>query len=113
MDPDRVGTSLQVSKAQLVYQINLVEYSLSQIATIRAPWPGTVQKIRWLGQRDNDLIAELTLGVTGEIRSGGDTLPPGDPELHSDPDRISLPEQPETQEPQYPTRLSLAYEAAR
>jgi len=94
------------TKAQLLYQLNLVEYALSQVTTIRAPWAGNVQRIRWLEQRGNELIVELTLGITSNLRIG-DPLPPGDPILRPGSDGTGIPEQPEAEEPQYPPLFGL------
>lgn len=101
----RAQQILDSQRARLIYQLNLVEYSLSRTTEIRSPWPGTVQRIRWLEQRGNDLVGELTLAISGEVRTG-DPVSGDDASLPRNPNDVSLPEEPEAEELEPPALFS-------
>ncbi len=56
-------TEREYSKAQIAAQIQEVDNAISQLGTVKAPYEGTIKKVKWTGQSDNVLTAELTLAV--------------------------------------------------
>lgn len=54
-------TSLE--QAQITTQLNSIESELSQLGVVRSPYAGAIKKIKWLGQSDSELVAELTIAV--------------------------------------------------
>lgn len=49
--------------AQLQAQLQTLETQLSQLSAIRSPYRGTIQRIKFEGQRDQSLAVELTLRI--------------------------------------------------
>lgn len=56
--------------ADLEARLSQVEISLSQLSAVRSPYSGRIQKIKFVGQSDQNLSVELTLLVS----SGGSSL---------------------------------------
>jgi hypothetical protein len=54
-------TSLQ--QAQILTQLSTVEAELGSLGVVRSPCDGTVKKIKWVSQNDQQLMVELTLAV--------------------------------------------------
>lgn len=57
-------TSLE--QAQLLAQLNSVESGLERFGIVKSPYTGSIKKIKWVGQTDSELVAELTIAVTNE-----------------------------------------------
>lgn len=57
-------TSLE--QAQLLAQLNSVESELERFGVVKSPYTGSIKKIKWVGQNDSELVAELTIAVTNE-----------------------------------------------
>lgn len=55
----------QYQIAQVEAKLQEVDNAIAQLSTVKAPYPGVVKRIKWLGQRDNILDVELTLITTG------------------------------------------------
>lgn len=64
--------------ADLEARLSQVEVSLSQLSAVRSPYSGRIQKIKFIGQSDNNLTVELTLGINKPSSSS-----PGSPEAPS------------------------------
>lgn len=52
------------SQAQIQARLQEIDNALSQLGTVRAPYPGTIKKVKWTGQSDRTLSVELTLAVS-------------------------------------------------
>lgn len=83
----------QVAQTQL--RLDEVENQIASIAVVRAPYSGTVRRVKWLGQgSDGQLSAEVTVMVDARDRSGdGLTLPQQQRDLSGDADGFGYPEQ--------------------
>lgn len=57
-------TSLE--QAQLLAQLNSIESELERFGVVKSPYTGSIKKIKWVGQNDSELVAELTIAVTNE-----------------------------------------------
>jgi len=58
--------------SQLQARLNDVDNQIASLAQVKAPYSGTVRRIRWLGQSpDGSLTAEVTLMVNGRERGTG------------------------------------------
>lgn len=57
-------TSLE--QAQLLAQLNSVESELERFGLVKSPYTGSIKKIKWVGQTDSELVAELTIAITNE-----------------------------------------------
>ncbi len=57
-------TSLE--QAQLVTQLKSIESELASLGVVRAPYAGTIKKIKWVSQSDQELVAELTITVNSK-----------------------------------------------
>ena len=53
----------EYSKAQIEAKIQEVDNALSQLSTVKAPYPGRLKKVKWTGQDNHNLSVELTLDV--------------------------------------------------
>lgn len=53
----------EYSKAQIQAKIQEVDNAIAQLSTVKAPYSGTVKKVKWKGQTDRTLTVELTLDV--------------------------------------------------
>lgn len=53
----------EYSKAQIKAKIQEIDNAITQLSTVKAPYSGTVKKIKWKGQSDHTLTIELTLDV--------------------------------------------------
>ncbi len=63
----------QVSQAQL--KVDEIDNAIASLSVVRAPYAGTVRRVKWLGQDSACLLsAEITLMVTGD-GSGDAALP--------------------------------------
>ena len=51
--------------AQLQAQLQQLETQLLELAAIRSPYSGTIQRLKFDGQSDRALVVELTLAITG------------------------------------------------
>jgi hypothetical protein len=51
----------EYNRAQLESQIAQIDNALAQLAAVKAPYSGTIEKIKWVNQSNNVLTAELTL----------------------------------------------------
>jgi DNA repair exonuclease SbcCD ATPase subunit len=56
----------EYSIAQIETQIQEIDYQIEQLSTVKAPYEGTIKKIKWTGQSDHNLTAIVTLSVTSE-----------------------------------------------
>ncbi|NJL51003.1 MAG: hypothetical protein HC930_00245 [Hydrococcus sp. SU_1_0] len=59
----------EYSIAQIETQIQENDYQIEQLSTVKAPYEGTIKKIKWTGQSDHNLTAVITLAVTSDWRS--------------------------------------------
>ena len=59
-------TEREYSKAQIAAQIQEVDNAISQLGTVKAPYEGTIKKVKWTGQSNHALSVELTLAVASE-----------------------------------------------
>ncbi|WP_052672463.1 thermonuclease family protein [Aliterella atlantica] len=55
-------TSLE--QAQLLAQLNSIESELERFGVVKSPYTGSIKKIKWVGQTDAELVAELTIAVS-------------------------------------------------
>jgi hypothetical protein len=62
----RLVAEREYSKAQIQAQIQEIDYQIEQLSTVRAPYEGTIKKVKWTGQSDHNLTAELTLAVNDD-----------------------------------------------
>ncbi len=62
----RLIAEREYSQAQIEAQIQEIDYQISRISTVTAPYEGTIKKIKWIGQSDNTLTVELTLSVNSD-----------------------------------------------
>jgi len=60
----------QAEIADLEARLSQVEISLSQLASVRSPYAGRIQRIKFIGQSDTALTVELYLVVSGRPGSG-------------------------------------------
>ena len=83
----------QVAQTQL--KLDEVENQIASIAVVRAPYSGTVRRVKWVGQgSDGQLSAEVTLMVNARDRAGDSlTLPRQQREVSGDVDGFGYPEQ--------------------
>jgi hypothetical protein len=56
----------EYSIAQIETQIQEIDYQIEQLSTVKAPYEGTIKKVKWTGQSDHNLTALVTLSVTSE-----------------------------------------------
>ena len=56
----------EYSIAQIETQIQEIDYQIEQLSTVKAPYEGTIKKVKWTGQSDHDLTALVTLSVSSE-----------------------------------------------
>jgi biotin carboxyl carrier protein len=63
---DRQLAEQQYSQAQISAQITEINEHIAQLSTVKAPYEGTIEKIKWTGQSDNTLTVELTLAVNDD-----------------------------------------------
>jgi biotin carboxyl carrier protein len=56
----------EYSQAQIETQIQEIDYQTEQLSTVKAPYEGTIKKVKWTGQSDNTLTALVTLSVTSD-----------------------------------------------
>ncbi|MDJ0903616.1 MAG: hypothetical protein QNJ55_32960 [Xenococcus sp. MO_188.B8] len=62
----RLIAEREYSQAQIEAKIQEIDYQISRISTVTAPYEGTIKKIKWIGQSDNTLTVELTLSVNSD-----------------------------------------------
>ena len=53
----------EYNKAVIRTRIQEIDNALVQLATVKAPYPGTVKRLKWQGQDDRLLTVELTVDV--------------------------------------------------
>jgi hypothetical protein len=64
-------TDREFQVSQLQARLNDVDNQIASLAQVKAPYSGTVRRIRWLGQSsDGSLTAEVTVMVNGRERRG-------------------------------------------
>lgn len=56
----------EYSIAQIETQIQEIDYQIEQLSTVKAPYEGTIKKVKWTGQSDHNLTALVTLSVSSE-----------------------------------------------
>ena len=56
-------TEREYSLAQIAAQIQEIDAQISQLGTVKAPYEGTIKKVKWTGQSNHALSVELTLAV--------------------------------------------------
>ena len=83
----------QVAQTQL--KLDEVENQIASIAVVRAPYSGTVRRVKWVGQgSDGQLSAEVALMVDARDRAGDNlTLPRQQRDLSSGANGFGDPEQ--------------------
>jgi hypothetical protein len=59
----RLLAGREYSIAQIETQIQEIDYQIEQLSTVKAPYNGTIKKIKWTGQSNNTLTALITLAV--------------------------------------------------
>ena len=59
----RLLAEREYSQAQIETQIQTLDYQIHQLSTVRAPYEGTIKKVKWTGQSDHNLTAVVTLAV--------------------------------------------------
>ena len=60
---ERMLAEREYSKTQIETQIQTLDYQIHQLSTVRAPYEGTIKKVKWTGQSDHNLTAVVTLAV--------------------------------------------------
>lgn len=65
----------EYSKAQIRARIQEIENALVQLGTVKAPYAGTVKRVKWKGQSDRTLLVELTLDVDESVTRRASPLP--------------------------------------
>ncbi|VEP14020.1 conserved hypothetical protein [Hyella patelloides LEGE 07179] len=60
---ERLLAEREYSQAQIETQIQTLDYQIHQLSTVRAPYEGTIKKVKWTGQSDHHLTAVITLAV--------------------------------------------------
>lgn len=68
----RKDTSLE--QAQVVTQLKSIESELALLGVVRSPYAGAIKKIKWLGQSDRELVAELTIAVDSKTDTEKDRI---------------------------------------
>jgi biotin carboxyl carrier protein len=63
---ERLLAEREYSKAQIETQIQALDYQIEQLSTVRAPYEGTIKKIKWTGQSNNTLTVEFTLDINSD-----------------------------------------------
>ena len=60
---ERRRAEREYSQAQIETQIQTLDYQIEKLSTVRAPYEGTIKKVKWTGQSDHNLTAVVTLAV--------------------------------------------------
>lgn len=63
---ERLLAEREYSKAQIETQIQTLDYQIIQLSSVRAPYEGTIKKVKWTGQSDHNLTAVVTLAVNSD-----------------------------------------------
>ena len=63
---ERMLAEREYSQAQIETQIQTLDYQIHQLSTVRAPYEGTIKKVKWTGQSDHNLTAVVTLAVSSD-----------------------------------------------
>jgi biotin carboxyl carrier protein len=64
-------TDREFQVTQIKTKLNEVENAIASLAQVKAPYSGTIRRIKWLGQSpDGSLTAEITLMANRERRTG-------------------------------------------
>ena len=66
---ERLLAEREYSQAQIETQIQTLNYQIIQLSSVRAPYEGTIKKVKWTGQSDHNLTAVVTLAVTSQQSS--------------------------------------------
>ncbi|NCJ08229.1 hypothetical protein GS597_17290 [Synechococcales cyanobacterium C] len=56
-----VRQDASVQQILLMSQLRDVEARLDGVGVVRSPYDGTIKKIKWLSQTDQDLLTEVTI----------------------------------------------------
>ena len=59
----RLLAQRQYSQAQIEAKIQDLDYQIIQLSSVRAPYEGTIKKVKWTGQSNHNITVELTLAV--------------------------------------------------
>jgi hypothetical protein len=62
-EKEPVGQDASVQQALLMSQLRDVEARLDEVGVVRSPYNGTVKKIKWSGQINQELTVEVTLMI--------------------------------------------------
>lgn len=73
VQPQQPQQDTSLEQAQLLTQMNSIESELTRLGVVRSPYAGTVKKIKWVGQSDQQLLAELTIAVAEKVVAEKDT----------------------------------------
>lgn len=63
---ERLLAEREYSQAQIETQIQTLDYQIEKLSSVRAPYEGTIKKVKWTGQSDHNLTAVVTLSVTSQ-----------------------------------------------
>ncbi|MDJ0591162.1 MAG: hypothetical protein QNJ72_14390 [Pleurocapsa sp. MO_226.B13] len=63
---ERLLAEREYSQAQIETQIQALDYQIEKLSTVRAPYEGTIKKVKWTGQSDHNLTAVVTLAVSSD-----------------------------------------------
>jgi hypothetical protein len=58
-----VGQDTSVQQALLISQLRDIEAKLDGLGVVKSPYPGTIKKIKWIAQADQELTVELIIAV--------------------------------------------------
>lgn len=64
--------------ADLEARLHQIDAQLLTLASVRSPFHGTIQRIKWQGQTDQNLVVELVLLAHSATPSGAGTVEDGD-----------------------------------
>jgi hypothetical protein len=64
----------EYSKAQIETKIQEIDNAISNLSTVKAPYPGRIKKVKWTGQDNHHLTVQLTLDVDDGSESGDITV---------------------------------------
>ena len=76
---ERLLAEREYSQAQIETQIQTLDYQIEKLSSVRAPYEGTIKKVKWTGQSDHHLTAVVTLAVNSDrptIANSTDKLTP-------------------------------------
>lgn len=59
--------------AQITAQLQVIDTQLAQLSAVRSPYAGTIQRVSYEGQTDQNLVVELTLVTAADSSSSSPT----------------------------------------